>query len=159
MRRREFITLFGGVAVIASAKPGACSTADTTTVGFLADGTPEGFAPRVAAVKTGLADAGFVENPNVAFEFRRARIELRTVGPDSEFGSHLCVAASVWSRRYASVPQPSWQAVQPARNVVNDRTGLEQLCGSEAGPLSHALSDRFQIKLTSVNGHRTDIRA
>jgi putative ABC transport system substrate-binding protein len=42
-------------------------------VGFLGDGTPEGFAPRLAGVKQGLADAGFVEGRNVVIEPRFAR--------------------------------------------------------------------------------------
>jgi len=41
-------------------------------VGFLADGTPEGFAPRLAAVKRGLYETGFVEGQNVAIEPRWA---------------------------------------------------------------------------------------
>ena len=41
-------------------------------VGFLADGTPEGFAPRVAAFKRGLSDTGYIEGQNVAIEYRFA---------------------------------------------------------------------------------------
>ena len=41
-------------------------------VGFLADGTPEGFAPRLAAFERGLADSGFSEGRNVAIEPRFA---------------------------------------------------------------------------------------
>ena len=41
-------------------------------VGFLADGTPEGFAPRFSAVKRGLSNTGFVEGRNVAIEYRFA---------------------------------------------------------------------------------------
>jgi putative ABC transport system substrate-binding protein len=73
MRRREFITLIGGIAAIAWASGALAQQRTIPTVGFLADSTPEGFAPRVAAVKAGLADAGFAENQNVAFEFRWAR--------------------------------------------------------------------------------------
>lgn len=73
MRRREFIRLFGGAASIAWPRRAPAQQRIIPTVGFLADSTPEGFAPRVAALKAGLADAGFVENQNVAFEFRWAR--------------------------------------------------------------------------------------
>ena len=73
MRRREFITLIGGAAAFASPSGAPAQQRTIPTVGFLADSTPEGFAPRVAAVKAGLTDAGFVENQNVAFEFRWAR--------------------------------------------------------------------------------------
>ena len=72
MRRREFITLLSSAA---AAWPLAAGAQQPTmpVVGFLADSTPEGFAPRVAALKRGLSDAGFVEGRNVAIEFRWAR--------------------------------------------------------------------------------------
>ena len=71
MRRREFITLVGGAAVWPVVARAQQST--MPVVGFLADGTPEGFAPRVAALKRGLSETGFVEGQNVAIEFRWAR--------------------------------------------------------------------------------------
>ena len=71
MRRREFIALFGGAAatwpLVAQAQQPAMPL-----VGFLADGTPEGFAPRLAAFKRGLADGGYSEGRNVAIEPRFA---------------------------------------------------------------------------------------
>jgi putative ABC transport system substrate-binding protein len=72
MRRREFISLLGGTA--ATWPLGArAQQSPMPVVGFLADGTPEGFAPRVAAIKRGLADTGFIEGRNVSFELRWAR--------------------------------------------------------------------------------------
>src|SRR5580704_9162178 len=72
MRRRDFIALFGGAAaswpVAAQAQQPAMPL-----VGFLADGTPEGFAPRLAAFKQGIADGGYVEGRNVVIEQRFAR--------------------------------------------------------------------------------------
>ena len=71
MRRREFIALFGGAAatwpLVAQAQQPAMPL-----VGFLADGTPEGYAPRLAAFKRGLADGGYSEGRNVAVEPRFA---------------------------------------------------------------------------------------
>jgi putative ABC transport system substrate-binding protein len=72
MKRREFITLLGGSAatwpLVARAQQPAMPV-----VGFLADGTPEGFAPRLAAVKRGLYETGFIEGQNVAIEPHWAR--------------------------------------------------------------------------------------
>ncbi len=71
MRRREFIAALGSVAVwppVVRAQQPA-----TPMVGFLADGSPEGFAPRTAAFQRGLSDMGFVVGQNVAIEFRWAR--------------------------------------------------------------------------------------
>src|SRR5580693_9151156 len=71
MRRREFIALFGGAAATWPMAAYAQQPA-MPLVGFLADGTPEGFAPRLAAFKRGLADGGYIEGHNVVIEPRFA---------------------------------------------------------------------------------------
>ena len=71
MRRREFITLVSGAAALPLAA--RAQQKGVPTVGFLADGTPEGFAPRLAWIKRGLADLGFIEGQNVTVEARWAR--------------------------------------------------------------------------------------
>ena len=71
MRRREFILALGGAAAWPLAA--RAQQKSVPTVGFLADGTPEGFAPRLAGIKRGLADLGFIEGQNVAVEPRWAR--------------------------------------------------------------------------------------
>ena len=70
--RRKFIAALGGTAL---AWPFAVRAQQPAmlVVGFLADGTPEGEAPWVAAFKRGLSDTGFIEGRNVAIEFRWAR--------------------------------------------------------------------------------------
>src|SRR5262249_28031949 len=73
VRRREFLTLVSGTAVATWANRALAQQRAMPVVGFLADSTPEGFAPRVAAVKAGLADMGFVDNQKVTLEFRWAR--------------------------------------------------------------------------------------
>src|SRR5580658_1650000 len=69
--RREFISALGGAAATWPVAAHAQQPA-MPLVGFLADGTPEGFAPRLAAFKRGLADGGFSEGRNVAIEPRFA---------------------------------------------------------------------------------------
>jgi len=73
MRRRDFIRLLGGTAAGLPVTARAQQQPATAAVGFLADGTPEGFAPRLAAVKRGLHEAGFTDGQNVAIEPRWAR--------------------------------------------------------------------------------------
>jgi putative ABC transport system substrate-binding protein len=71
MRRRDlFIT--PGVA-LALPRVVVAQQSSLPVVGFLADATPEGFAPRVAGLRRGLSELGFVEGRTIAIEYRWAR--------------------------------------------------------------------------------------
>jgi putative ABC transport system substrate-binding protein len=71
MRRRAFISLFGGAAVTWPLAARA-QTAALPVIGYLSQGTPEATPALIAAVRQGLGEAGIVEGKDVTSEFRWA---------------------------------------------------------------------------------------
>jgi ABC-type uncharacterized transport system substrate-binding protein len=71
LKRREFLTLLGAAA--AAWPPAARAQKPTMQViGFLHSGLPEPNVKRVAGLRKGLAESGFVEGKNIAIDFRWA---------------------------------------------------------------------------------------
>jgi putative tryptophan/tyrosine transport system substrate-binding protein len=76
MRRREFITLFGGAAATASVSwlhtASAQQAAKPRTIGFMGASAPAAVSTRVAAFVQRLHELGWIEGGNVVIEYRWA---------------------------------------------------------------------------------------
>jgi|HubBroStandDraft_6_1064221.scaffolds.fasta_scaffold17414_5 putative ABC transport system substrate-binding protein len=70
MRRREFLLLLGGAMTAARAL--SAQQKAMRVIGFLSGISPAGAAPFVAEVRRGLREAGYVEDQNLAIEYRWA---------------------------------------------------------------------------------------
>src|ERR1700737_2479394 len=74
MRRREFITVLGSMAIV---WPGVTRAHQPVKkIGFLSISSPGPHAPFVAAFNEGLKEAGFVEGQNLAIEYSWRRAGL-----------------------------------------------------------------------------------
>ena len=93
MRRRDFINVLSGAIaawpLVASAQQPAMPV-----VGYLSSGTSAGFAPFLGAFQQGLSETGYVEDRNVAFQYRWAE------GQEDRLGA---LAADLVSRQVAVI--------------------------------------------------------
>src|SRR5439155_17319094 len=110
MRRRDFIK---GIAGSAAAWPRAAQAqqAEIPVVGFLNGGSPDGYAPMVAAFHQGLMDTGYVEAQSVRIEHRWA---------DGQYDRLAAMAADLVHRQVAVIVtnSPGMLAAKAATTTI-----------------------------------------
>jgi putative ABC transport system substrate-binding protein len=110
MKRRTFMRLLGGAASATAWTPPLVAQQPTMPViGYFSGRSPQSEAPLLAAVRRGLTDAGFVENRNVAIEFRFSD------GRDDLLPS---LAAELVSRKVALLVATDYPSAQAARKAT-----------------------------------------
>jgi putative ABC transport system substrate-binding protein len=109
MKRREFITLLGGAAVVGPLAAGAQQPA-MPVIGLLHSVSFESYADRVAAFRQGLKDMGFVEGQNVTILYRAANAQYERL-PE--------LAADLVGQRAAVIVAFAPQSAQAARTATS----------------------------------------
>jgi putative tryptophan/tyrosine transport system substrate-binding protein len=130
MRRRKFITLLGGTA---AAWPLAVRAQQPAipVIGFLHGGTPHGDAGAVVGIREGLKEAAFIENDNVAIEYRWA---------ENHYERLAALAADLVRRQVAVIVVGGGSAAAQAAKAATSTVPIVLAFGSDPVELGLAAS-------------------
>ena len=145
MRRREFITLLGGTALMPYV---ARAQQPMPVIGLLSSASSLDYAPMIAAFKKSLAETGFVEEHNVRIEY---------VWADEHYDRLPALAADLVRRPFnviVAATTPAALALKPATTTIpiifaigGDpvRTGLVESLSRPGGNLTGAAHINVEI--------------
>jgi putative ABC transport system substrate-binding protein len=112
IRRREFITLLGGVAAAWPLAAGAQQALKLPTIGFLGAGTPSTYSQWVAAFVQRLHELGRLEGHNIAIEYRWAE------GRNERYSEIAAEFARIKTDVIVTVGTPATLAAQQVTSAI-----------------------------------------
>jgi len=107
VRRREFIALVCGAAIVWPVSPRAQQKA-MPVIGYLSDTSP--YETRLAAFRQGLSDIGWVEGRNVAIEYRWA---------EGRYDQLPAMAGDLVARKVDMIVATALPSIRAAKNVTS----------------------------------------
>jgi putative tryptophan/tyrosine transport system substrate-binding protein len=108
MRRRDFVMLMGGAAVL-SRPARAQQSPKTWRIGYLGFGSASSWTSEIEALRSGLRDLGYVEGKNISIEYRWAEQVDQTFN----------LATQLAQMNVDVIFAPASTQVEPARRATN----------------------------------------